>query len=125
MAIKSAQMAGVEGPTESPELLLLHDVGIQEIAVGLALFPGVELYPHLDPDRLRVEKRLESAALVVIRPDQQVAGGLDLASEALDRVHKSNMSKLGLDGTPIRRADGKVLKGPNYQPPVLNDLINP
>ena len=37
--------------------------------------------------------------------------------EALDRVHKSNMSKLGLDGKPIRRADGKVLKGPNYQPP--------
>ena len=44
--------------------------------------------------------------------------------EALDRVHKSNMSKLGLDGKPIRRADGKVLKGPNYQPPILNDLIN-
>ena len=44
--------------------------------------------------------------------------------EALDRVHKSNMSKLGLDGTPIRRADGKVLKGPNYQPPTLTDLIN-
>jgi predicted HAD superfamily Cof-like phosphohydrolase len=45
--------------------------------------------------------------------------------EALDRVHKSNMSKLGLDGKPIRRADGKVLKGPNYQPPNLTDLINP
>ena len=45
--------------------------------------------------------------------------------EALDRVHKSNMSKLGLDGKPIRRSDGKVLKGPNYQPPILNDLINP
>lgn len=44
--------------------------------------------------------------------------------EALDRVHKSNMSKLGLDGTPIRRADGKVLKGPNYKPPIMNDLIN-
>ena len=44
--------------------------------------------------------------------------------EALDRVHKSNMSKLGLDGKPIRRADGKVLKGPNYNPPILNDLIN-
>ena len=44
--------------------------------------------------------------------------------EALDRVHKSNMSKLGLDGKPIRRADGKVLKGPNYQPPTLTDLIN-
>ena len=44
--------------------------------------------------------------------------------EALDRVHKSNMSKLGVNGKPIRRADGKVLKGPNYQPPILNDLIN-
>ena len=45
--------------------------------------------------------------------------------EALDRVHKSNMSKLGLDGKPIRRADGKVLKGPNYKPPILFDLVNP
>ena len=45
--------------------------------------------------------------------------------EALDRVHKSNMSKLGLDGKPIRRADGKVLKGPNYKPPILSDLVNP
>ena len=44
--------------------------------------------------------------------------------EALHRVHRSNMSKLGLDGKPIRRADGKVLKGPNYAPPELNDLIN-
>tara|TARA_R100000315_G_scaffold52474_1_gene26199 strand:+ start:1824 stop:2102 length:279 start_codon:yes stop_codon:yes gene_type:complete len=43
---------------------------------------------------------------------------------ALDRVHKSNMSKLGLDGKPIRRNDGKVLKGPNYKPPVLTDLVN-
>ena len=44
--------------------------------------------------------------------------------EALDRVHKSNMSKLGLDGKPIRRSDGKVLKGPNYQPPNLEELVN-
>jgi predicted HAD superfamily Cof-like phosphohydrolase len=44
--------------------------------------------------------------------------------EALQRVHKSNMSKLGLDGKPIRRRDGKVLKGPDYQPPILTDLIN-
>ena len=44
--------------------------------------------------------------------------------EALHRVHKSNMSKLGLDGKPIRRVDGKVLKGPNYAPPELKDLVN-
>ena len=43
--------------------------------------------------------------------------------EALDRVHKSNMSKLGEDDKPIYREDGKVLKGPNYEPPTLTDLI--
>jgi predicted HAD superfamily Cof-like phosphohydrolase len=43
--------------------------------------------------------------------------------EAMDRVHQSNMSKLGEDGNPIRREDGKVLKGPNYQPPNLTDLV--
>ena len=43
--------------------------------------------------------------------------------EALDRVHQSNMSKLDKDGKPIYRDDGKVLKGPNYKPPTLEDLF--
>ena len=43
--------------------------------------------------------------------------------EALNRVHLSNMSKLDEDGKPIYREDGKVLKGPNYKPPDLSDLI--
>ncbi len=43
--------------------------------------------------------------------------------QALRRVHRSNMSKLGEDGEPIYREDGKVLKGPNYQPPDLSDLV--
>ena len=44
--------------------------------------------------------------------------------EALNRVHESNLSKLGEDGKPIHREkDGKVLKGPNYKPPDLSDLI--
>jgi predicted HAD superfamily Cof-like phosphohydrolase len=48
--------------------------------------------------------------------------GWDL-DEALNRVHQSNMSKLDDNGNPIYREDGKVLKGPNYQPPNLNDLV--
>lgn len=44
-------------------------------------------------------------------------------AEAFFRVHESNMSKLGEDGKPILREDGKVLKGPNYKPPVLDDLV--
>ena len=43
--------------------------------------------------------------------------------EALERGHISNMSKLGEDGKPIYREDGKVLKGPHYKPPNLTDLI--
>jgi len=43
--------------------------------------------------------------------------------EALRRVHVSNLSKL-VDDKPLRREDGKVLKGPNYAPPSLIDLVN-
>ena len=46
-----------------------------------------------------------------------------LLDEALDRVHLSNMSKLDEQGKPIYREDGKVLKGPNYKPPTLTDLV--
>ena len=54
----------------------------------------------------------------------QYAANLDWDLDiALDRVHQSNMSKLGEDGKPIRREDGKILKGPNYQPPTLTDLV--
>ena len=48
--------------------------------------------------------------------------GLDLDT-AMQRVFESNMSKLGDDGKPIYREDGKVLKGPNYQKPELSDLV--
>ena len=41
---------------------------------------------------------------------------------AFVRVHESNMSKL-VDGKPVKREDGKVLKGKNYTPPNLLDLV--
>jgi len=52
-----------------------------------------------------------------------VAFGLPL-EVAFNRVHASNMSKLDDDGKPIYREDGKVMKGPNYKPPDLKDLVN-
>ncbi|MEA1938220.1 MAG: nucleoside triphosphate pyrophosphohydrolase family protein [Pseudomonadota bacterium] len=51
-----------------------------------------------------------------------VTFGLPLEN-AFIRVHQSNMSKL-VDGKPLKRPDGKVLKGPNYRPPEMEDLIN-
>jgi predicted HAD superfamily Cof-like phosphohydrolase len=42
--------------------------------------------------------------------------------KAFAEVHDSNMSKLGDDGEPILRADGKVLKGPNYREADMTDV---
>jgi len=50
------------------------------------------------------------------------AYGIDL-DECFSEVHRSNMSKLGEDGKPLYREDGKVLKGPDYFPPNLEDVI--
>ena len=49
-----------------------------------------------------------------------------LKQRAFEEVHRSNMSKLGEDGKPLYRDDGKVLKGPRFTPPNLNRsfLIN-
>ena len=44
--------------------------------------------------------------------------------ECFDEVHNSNMSKLGADGKPIFRADGKVLKGPDFYEPNLKGILN-
>ncbi len=38
-------------------------------------------------------------------------------------VHRSNMTKLGDDGIPLYREDGKVLKGPNFSPPNLLPIL--
>lgn len=52
-----------------------------------------------------------------------VTAGLDkVKEEAMMLVHKSNMSKLGEDGKPIYRADGKVMKGPDYKPVTTEQL---
>jgi len=48
--------------------------------------------------------------------------GIDLDA-VLDEVHSSNMTKLGADGRPVRRADGKVLKGPDYRPPNIAAVL--
>ncbi|MDB4583981.1 nucleoside triphosphate pyrophosphohydrolase family protein [Draconibacterium sp.] len=51
-----------------------------------------------------------------------VSQGWDIA-EAVRRVHRSNLTKLGADGKPIYNDAGKVQKGPNYQAPELADLV--
>ncbi|KAB5488321.1 MULTISPECIES: nucleoside triphosphate pyrophosphohydrolase family protein [Flagellimonas] len=44
--------------------------------------------------------------------------------EVFEEIQKSNMSKLGADGKPIYREDGKVLKGPNYFKPDIKTIMD-
>ena len=43
--------------------------------------------------------------------------------EVFDEIQRSNMSKLGADGKPIYREDGKVMKGPNYFKPDFSSIL--
>lgn len=68
----------------------------------------------------RAKMLKELADLQYVLSGMVVALGLPM-QEVFSRVHKSNMSKL-VNGKVLKRADGKFLKGPNYQPPYLQDI---
>lgn len=66
----------------------------------------------------------ELADLYIVLQGTVLELGLQgVMDEVITRVHQSNMSKLGNDGKPVHRADGKVIKGPNYREPDLSDLF--
>ena len=50
------------------------------------------------------------------------AFGVNL-DKCFNEVQRSNMSKLGKNGKPIYNEFGKVMKGPNYFKPNLNQFI--
>jgi len=53
-----------------------------------------------------------------------IAHGMqDIIGDVFNEVHRSNMSKLGEDGKPIYREDGKVLKGPNFSKPKIEQFL--
>lgn len=48
----------------------------------------------------------------------------DKMEDIFDEIQRSNMSKLGIDGKPIYREDGKILKGPNYFKPDIKKNLD-
>lgn len=74
----------------------------------------------LKTDPVALAKELTDLLYVVYGAG--VTFGIDL-DKCFAEVHRSNMSKLGEDGKPIYREDGKVLKGPNYKPVDLKDVV--
>ncbi|HSI70780.1 MAG TPA: nucleoside triphosphate pyrophosphohydrolase family protein [Gillisia sp.] len=48
----------------------------------------------------------------------------DKIEEVFNEIQRSNMSKLGVNGKPVLREDGKVLKGPNYSGPQISEILD-
>lgn len=74
-------------------------------------------------DITKIADALADLSYVVI--GTAVEHGLTRFGEMFAEVQRSNMSKLGADGKPIFRDDGKVLKGPNFTPPDLTPYLAP
>lgn len=90
------------------------------VATGAGIFfPQLELVSTEEVDKIL--KELQEFNSVVDEAFKNFTE--EQLHEAFLRVHASNMSKLGEDGKPILREDGKVLKGPNYKPADLSDLF--
>jgi len=100
------------------------DEMVQEMQMTLIREEFNELLEaHINEDTYedQIHTLKELADLVFVCYQYAVARGWNL-DIALKRVFESNMSKF-VDGKPLRREDGKILKGPNYQPPFLDDLV--
>ena len=77
-----------------------------------------------DPENTKAREEVvkELSDLVFVCYQFAAAYNIDL-DKAMTLVFESNLSKLDEQGKPIYREDGKVLKGPNYQPPDLADCL--
>lgn len=64
----------------------------------------------------------EAIDLIYVTAGLVNAMGFD-GMAAFREVHRSNMSKLGPNGKPVRRKDGKILKGPDYSPADMMPIV--
>lgn len=92
------------------------DVSILEEAISKVFGKG--LVEH--PDLIGIADALGDLEYVV--NGAALEYGIDLP-EVVKEIHRSNMTKLGPDGKPIYRADGKILKGEGYEPPDLRAAL--
>lgn len=100
----------------------MPDVEVQKLRVALIEEELQELVDSIrESDTIEIADALTDLLYVVYGAGH--AFGLDL-DKCFKEVHASNMSKLGDDGKPIHREDGKVLKGPSFFQPNLHKCLN-
>lgn len=97
-------------PPTQEELNLRYELITEELDEVLA---------ELNPDLNKAKLAKELADLLYVVYGTAISFGIDI-DRVFEEVHKSNMSKLGDDGKPVHRDDGKVMKGPNYRLPDLS-----
>ncbi|AZI57692.1 nucleotide pyrophosphohydrolase [Nakamurella antarctica] len=100
------------------------DIGADQVDLRLALIEeevGELRAAALAGDLVEVADAL--ADIVYVAYGTAHVYGIDLDA-VLTEVHRSNMTKLGAGGKPVRRLDGKVLKGPDYEPPRVAAILN-
>lgn len=88
----------------------------------------------IDEERLELDEAIEADDLIELADalgdmvyviyGMAIELGINLSS-VMNEIQASNMSKLGEDGKPIFREDGKVLKGPSYHPPRISRVLYP
>ncbi len=104
-----------------PQMDAVEDAALKELRYELIREEVEELRQALHAnDIVEVADALTDILYVVYGAGH--AFGIDL-DECFAEVQRSNMSKLGEDGKPIFREDGKVLKGPGYTPPDLRKVL--
>jgi predicted HAD superfamily Cof-like phosphohydrolase len=99
----------------------LPDFNVRELRLELILEEVEELVTAIDNEDL-VEIADALTDILYVTYGAGHTFGIDLDA-CFDEVHRSNMSKLDENGKAIYRADGKVLKGPNYFPPNLSNVF--
>lgn len=98
-------------PTEE-EATLMHNLILEEL---------LELNEAIDSKDL-TETFDAICDILYVTAQQAHRLGLPI-TEGLREVQRSNLSKLGADGKPVKREDGKVIKGPLYSPPDLESIL--
>jgi predicted HAD superfamily Cof-like phosphohydrolase len=100
---------------------LIEDKGWEDMRVGL-------IEEELEELKAAVEARDIVGIADALGDLEYVVNGMALGCginlpAVVKEIHRSNMTKLGPDGKPIYREDGKILKGKDYEPPNLEKVL--
>jgi predicted HAD superfamily Cof-like phosphohydrolase len=82
-----------------------------------------ELFAFFDGAGNLANLAKELADLLVVTYGTARTFGIDIDA-VFAEVHRSNMSKLGEDGKPVLREDGKVLKSDRYRPADVQSVLD-